>query len=122
MKENAEEARAWHPDDTYLLAIVGHAMYRATLGNVNPMTAQVRERMLNPRPGDLVLEISRLGGMRADRFDPDSIGRLIRVEGDVREGTDRWVVEPLGKPGAEQGWRNVTFVAIPDRHRWIEEG
>ena len=74
---------------------------------------ELRERMRDPRPGDLVLEISRLGGMMPGRFDPDSIGRLLRVEG------DRWVVEPLHAPGAEQGWQNADFIALPGRHRWL---
>jgi hypothetical protein len=101
-------------EDAYLLAIVGRELHRATLiGNAPPAITKLRERMLNPQAGDLVLEISRLGGMKPDRFDPDSIGHLVRIEG------DRWVVEPLHAPGALQGWRNATFVALPDRNGWL---
>jgi hypothetical protein len=102
-------------EDSYLLAIVGRELHRSTLaGNAPPMITELRERMRNPRPGDLVLEISRFGGMMPDRFDPDSIGRLVRIE------SDRWVIEPLHAPGTEQGWRNAEFVAIPDRNRWVD--
>ena len=102
-------------EDAYLLAIIGRELHRATLiGNAPPVIASLRERMRNPRPGDLVLEISRLGGMMPGRFDPDSIGRLLRIEG------DRWVVEPLHAPGTEQGWQNAEFVALPDHYRWAD--
>jgi len=102
-------------EDAYLLAIIGHELYRATLiGHAPPIIEKLRERMLSPQPGDLVLEVSRLGGFRPDRFDPDSIGRLVRVEG------DRFVVEPLHEPGKEQGWQNATFVALPDRNGWLD--
>lgn len=97
-------------DASYLLAVTGRELWRsARIGDV-----KLHERMEHPRPGDLVLEISRFGGLHPDRFDPDSIGRLLRIEG------DRWVVEPLHAPGTEQGWRNAEFIALPDRNRWIE--
>lgn len=102
-------------EDAYLLAIVGHELYRSTLiGNAPPVIRQLGERMRNPQPGDLVMEVSRFGGFRPDRFDPDSIGRLVRING------DRWVVEPLHAPGVEQGWQNATFVALPDRNGWLD--
>jgi len=102
-------------EDVYLLAIIGRELYRATLiGNAPPVIKELGERMRNPQPGDLVLEVSRWGGMRPDRFDPESIGRLVRIEG------DRQVVEPLHAPGTDQGWQNARFVALPDRDRWLE--
>lgn len=98
------------PDEAGLLATVGHELWRSTLiGNAPPIIVALRERMTNPQPGDLVLEVTRWGP-----FDPDSIGRLLRIEG------DRWVVSPLHRPGEEQGWQNATFVALPDRRKWIE--
>jgi hypothetical protein len=119
-----EQVAGWRPDDAYLLAIVGRELHRATLtGNAPPMIVKLRERMRAPLPGDLVIEISRLGGMMPGRFDPDSIGRLIRIEPDEegeRLGDVRWVIEPLGAPGTEQGWQNAEFVALPDRHKWLE--
>ena len=104
-----------------MLAIVGRELYRTTLiGHAPPLIRKLRERIMNPQPGDLVLEVSRLGGIRPDRFDPDSIGRLLRIEVDG-QGGDRWVVEPLHAPGAEQGWQNATFVALPDRNDWLTQ-
>jgi hypothetical protein len=70
--------------------------------------ALVIARMAHPGPGDLVVEITAFGAPR----DPDSVGRLIRVEG--TDPDERWVVEPVHKPGAEQGWRNAMFAAVPD--------
>lgn len=108
-------------EESYLLAVVGRELWRsACIGNAPPVIKDLRGRMRNPQPGDLVLEISRLGGMMPDRFDPDSIGRLIRVESAEHTGRDRWVVEPLHAPGTEQGWQNAEFVAIPDRNRWLD--
>ena len=105
------------PQDSELLAIVGRELYRATLaGNAAPAVQQLGQRMRNPRPGDLVLEVSSWLG-----FDPDSIGRLKRVTGNVSDGSDVWHVEPLSKPGHEVTWGNVEFVSLPDRRKWLEE-
>ncbi len=87
------------------LAVVGRALWSSVLiGGAPPATLAMRERMSHPRPGDLVLEISPF----RREFDPDSIGTLLRVEG------DRYVIEPLHAPGTEQGWRNAEFIALPD--------
>jgi hypothetical protein len=82
----------------------------------DPSQAKVmlRDRMFNPRPGDLVVEITSRRSSQA--FDPDSVGRLLRTEG-PSNSPSRWVVEPLLRPGEEQGWTNATFVAIPDEAR-----
>jgi hypothetical protein len=76
--------------------------------------------MKDPRPGDLVIEIGRLGGT----FDPDSVGRLLRIEHPGEEARIRYVIEPLNRPGEEQGWRNARFIALPDElssWRWAEQ-
>lgn len=99
-------------DEIEVLAAVGRTLWQATLiGHPPPMITKLRDRMTNPQPGDLVMEVTRFG-----RFDPDSIGRLIRHEG--TEPGDRWVIEPLSRPGEEQGWQNAMFVALPDRRGW----
>lgn len=74
----------------------------------------LRDRMGNPRPGDLVVEIT--SSRPSQMFDPDSVGRLLRTEG-PSDFPRRWVIEPLLRPGEEQGWTNATFVAIPDEAR-----
>lgn len=68
------------------------------------------ERMRNPQPGDLVVEVSRLSGRITD---PGAIGRLVRVEGDPELG-GRYVIKPLHQPFREQGWRNALMVAVMD--------
>lgn len=71
------------PEESRLLAVVGYELYRhSSLGSrpKMPMTEELAGRMAKPRPGDLVLEVSVLGGMRPDRWDPDRIGRLVRTE------------------------------------------
>lgn len=96
------------PDESYLLAVVGEELWRATLGK------PIGKRMAEPQPGDLVLEISTMGPMTIGRFDPDRIGRLLRIEG------DRQVVAPLHDLEREQGWQNATFIALPDQAKWVE--
>lgn len=95
-------------EDSYLLAATGRALWSAACcGSVPPLITQLRDRMRRPQPGDVVLEISRWGGLDPARFDPDSVGRLVSHAG------DRWVVEPLHDPGRQQGWRNADFIALP---------
>jgi hypothetical protein len=111
-------------EESYLLAIVGRELYRAVvLSGGSPdgsLRAALRDRMMAPQPGDLVLEVSALGGWDRDRFDADRIGRLVRTEKERPEARepDRWVVTPLRDPEHEQGWQNATFIALPDRHQW----
>ena len=107
------------PEESELLAVIGRALWRATLvANPAPIVKQLGERMRGPRPGDLVMEITRHG-----KFDPDSVGRLVRTEppgavtGDI---TDRWVVEPLQAPGTVVGWQDADFIALPDKRKWLE--
>lgn len=99
---------------------VGRALWSAVLiGDPPTAIAALRERMMRPRPGDLVIEVGRFG----QAFDPDSVGRLIRVEGDPAY-PDRWVIEPLHRPGEEQGWGNAQFVALTDQPssaKWVAE-
>lgn len=78
---------------------------------------RVWERMGHPRPGDLVVE----RGLRAG-FDPDAVGRLLRVEGDPK-APDAYVIEPLLRPGAECRWVNAEFAALPESarvNRWAK--
>lgn len=106
-------------EESYLLAVVARELYRATLsGDAPSLRTELRERMHDPRPGDLVLEVSTMAPMTPERFDPDRLGRLVRVEGE--DPGQRFVVAPLHDPEREQGWQNATFVAIPDRWKWAE--
>jgi hypothetical protein len=104
------------------LSIVASALWTSALvGHPAPVVEHLRERMRAIRPGDLVMEVSRVGR----NFDPDSIGTLLRVElVDPGAPSDwRYVVEPLCAPGTEQGWTNAEFVAIPTDHlfKWAYE-
>lgn len=115
-----------------LLANVTYAMYNATLtGDPAPVTREAYERMTDPRPGDLVVEISS----RGHRGWPQSsaVGRLLFVAGVKprtedewleaqaagRWRTDRahfggpyWYVDPLD--GAQRAcWSNCQFIAMP---------
>ncbi len=96
------------PEESELLAVVGRELWRKALGR-----GVLGQRMMDPQPGDLVMEITRWGS-----FDPDGIGRLARVEGSAPG--ERWVVKPLHRPGEEQGWQNAQFIALPDRRKWAE--
>lgn len=87
------------------------ALYDMTLvGNPPPKVQRMHESLTDPQPGDLVVEIS-------GAFRPASVGVLLRVEPEFPddEGSRwrRWVIEPLGAPGKEQGWVDARFVAVP---------
>lgn len=98
----------------------GRQAWRDAIGNWEPGTYEHRlfYRMCRPRIGDLVIEISRF---RSLSFDPDSVGWLCELqypegvdpEADPDVPVERYVVEPLDKPGVMQGWRNARFVALP---------
>lgn len=93
---------------------LGNALWSMALHGGKPRAGElVYERMTRPQPGDLVVEVSSF----RREFDPDSVGRLLRIEGDDPRNPDRWVIEPLLRPGEEQGWSNAQFVAVPDGER-----
>jgi hypothetical protein len=96
--------------EALLVANLCRNLYSALLrcGGADEYRQAVCERMMHPRPGDLVVEVSMWGTPR----DPDMVGRLIRIEGS--EPDERWVVEPLHRPGEEQGWQNTSFATVPD--------
>jgi hypothetical protein len=72
------------PDEQHrVVAVLGRELWVRAL--VSP-DGELAEQMRHPQPGDLVLEISRIGRT----WDPDSIGTLLRVEGEFPE--DRYVV------------------------------
>jgi hypothetical protein len=107
-------------DPVELLYYAGRALWEAVLiGEPPPATVCMLQRMRNPRPGDLVIEISSF----ARTFDPDSVGRLIRIEHPDDLDRRRHVTAPLHRPDEEQGWRNAEFVALPDQrssHKWAD--
>jgi len=93
------------PQEAEILYREGREFYRMVL-NEGPLW--LRQRMQHPLAGDLVIEVSRFGNRS---FDPDSTGWLLRTEGKLFD--ERVIVEPLYRPGVEQGWANSTWVAIP---------
>lgn len=93
-------------EESALIFHIGRALWTSQIA----IQGELLERMRRPQPGDLVIEISRIGS-----FDPDGVGRLISIEG--TDPDDRYVVAPLHAPGTEQGWQNATFIALPDRKR-----
>lgn len=67
------------------------------------------------QPGDLVFMDLPGVGDRPAPFDPDAVGRLLRVE------AGRAVIEPLHRPGQEQGWTGVLPLPLPeDAGAWLE--
>src|ERR1700753_1280489 len=92
------------PDESRMVAVLGRALWNSALTSRN---GELRSRMRRPVPGDLIVETTRRGEPR----DPDMCGWLVRIEGDAGLG-GRWVVEPLHRPGEEQGGVNASFVAI----------
>jgi len=112
-----------------LLAINAYVAYRNTLiGNPSTATKRYYERVSNPKPGDLVLEITNRGARVIDR-----IGRLLSVgvenpppeevsEDDYDEAEwgrpwppyqeRTWRIETLD--GREFRWWNANFIVIPE--------
>lgn len=100
------------PEESELLAIVGRELYRRAVG-----PGPLYERMTNPRPGDLVVEVGEW-----PVFDPDTIGRLTETSGGRwGDAADRYVVEPLYAPGHPRTWVGASFVALPDRRGWLDD-
>lgn len=122
-RDSTRYGLAMTAEESYLLAVAGYELYRSVLsGGGGSLREKLRERMMKPQPGDVVLEVSTLAGIRRDRWDPDRIGRLVRTEKEDPEARepDRWVVTPLHDPEREQGWQNATFIALPDKYQWAE--
>jgi hypothetical protein len=99
-------------EESELLFHIGRALWTSQLA----VQGELLDRMRDPRPGDVVIDISSF------RCDPDGVGRLVSHEG--TDPDDRYVIAPLHAPGTEQGWRNASFIALPDRKRseWLAAG
>lgn len=122
-----------------LLANATLAMYDAVLvGNPAPVTKAAYERMTHPRPGDIVVEISRRGRdwprssgvgrflFAADRkprteeewLDAERAGFWRARKRDPRPNVepdmlDYFYIDPLD--GAQRAcWENAQFIAVPD--------
>ena len=99
------------------LAHIGRALWAAThLGDPTPAVARLRDRMDQPRPGDLVMEVEPFA---ADDFDPDSVGRLLRIERWPGWPT-RCVIEPLLRPGEERDGLELSLIALPDQPSYAQ--
>lgn len=94
-----------------VLYATGKLLHRS--GGVDSAVADRRRlssAMGRLRRGDLVVVV--------DRFDPDGVGRLERIEGVWPH--ERYVIRPLHRPDAEQGWQNCVVLALPDdAHEWL---
>jgi len=82
-----------------------------SLAMVNtPFSSRVGRRMRTPKPGDLVMEISR--ARRLD--DPSGFGRMVTYDHDEGTGAIRL------SDGSIVPWKNATFVAVPTREMIAE--
>lgn len=100
------------PTDSERLALVGRFLWASVNTNrPTPAGRDMRDRMIDARPGDLVVEVSHTA--ENVPFEPNSVGTLVRVE-HMPNGDRRHVVAPLHDPQHEQGWQNAMFVALPD--------
>lgn len=90
------------PDEEQLLS-VAYAAFRLALNNT-PFCNSMYEAMRNPKPGDLVLEVSA-----GARMELRGLGYLVK---DVSEkDADGGVIRCLD--GTEQRWDNAQFVRVP---------
>ena len=112
-----------------LIAINAYTAYRNTLiGNPPPAIKRYSERIRNPEPGDLVLEITNPGARAVDRIGRlKSVGmenpppeEVSKADYDVAEWgrpyppyEERiWRIETLD--GREFRWWNANFIVIPE--------
>lgn len=100
------------PEEARILAVLGHELYASSPGT--PLS----ERMREPQPGDLVLEVTDFGR----GWDPNRIGRLVRIEG--RPPGARYVISPLHDSDKQVGWRHCEFIALPTEpvRLWLQGG
>jgi hypothetical protein len=91
-------------DMALLIEVSAYAVYQATLvGNPAPVVQRMQDALLNPRLGDLVLEITTRG---MDHTKGDRLGYLI-------SGTDPYgarVIRTLD--GREVKWDNAEFIRV----------
>lgn len=71
-----------------------------------PYSRDIHARMTDPRPGDLVIEVTQL----SRGFDPGRVGILRAKVGD-----GRWVVSPYDDQDSEQTWEDAQFAAMSAR-------
>jgi hypothetical protein len=94
------------------LGAAGYAAYRnCIVGDPAPLVRAYYERATNPRPGDLVVEVtSFLRRFRLDDEPHTAVGRLVSVDRDA----DVWVIASLSAPDAQPTrWANCEWVAFP---------
>lgn len=90
------------------LARAGRAWYAGPEGAARRRDAQLV-------PEGLVFVADLVDGQGRSRFDPDGVGRLLRVE-----DSGRVVIEPLHRRGV-QGWVGAVVLPLPeDAGAWLE--
>jgi len=93
-------------------------------GNPAPKTKRAYEMMVDPHPGDLVMELSTIHWTNQDK---NRIGKLLRIEQVPTWSRQEWeaegetgpiptekqyVIEPLTAPGTESAWKNAVFIRV----------
>jgi hypothetical protein len=124
-----------------LIATIGYNLYRTTsVGNPAPIVKTLGDRMRDPRPGDLVLEVSSIyWKMKQEPFDASNLGFLTRTAMEPVFTEEEWNEEPeLGHDNqplpygacptekvyyinrldgkGEVRWHNAAFIALPIDH------
>lgn len=116
-------------DTAGLLAEVAYERWRATLvGNPAPVVRDMYERITNPQPGDLVLEVTTRG---RDGWPGPALGRLLFVAGRKPRSEDEWheakaagwwkmerakfggpywYVDPIDGVSQRTAWANCDFI------------
>lgn len=122
-------------DNARLLHVLAYRLYLSTLvGSPAPNVRQLGDRMTQPVPGDLVMEISTIYHDGSNPKFPDRtaerMGILLRDARELVCTPEEWTEQggEQGEPipnqrvfylalpdGREYRWHNANFIAIPQR-------
>lgn len=97
-----------------------HAYHNTLVGNPAPMVNRMLERMKNPSPGDLVLELTTF---RMYPRRQGQLGRLEKIEYEKpKDELNPDNVYYIRRPNGEVvRWRNADVIAIPEDTKFPEE-
>ena len=109
-----------------MIRCTGHELYYVSSTSQGPKWNMLWQRMNSPRPGDMVIELTRIYQDGETGNHLRAVGTLLRV---TREPVEPWEDDDLsGRPyekvwyirnlaGEEVRWVNADFAAIPTKTR-----
>jgi hypothetical protein len=106
-----------HQETLAALAASAYGLYSACcIGNPPPFVARLREALRNPRPGDLVLEITSF--RRADDLS-SHVGELVRIAEEPCMPPGEWDEAVEGRPVPMERVQYVRTLDGSREVRWV---